>query len=63
MLNKREEVSEFRFTAGPIFIARHSRGDVGGTGGDVVVNREGGIEFELLGEVADAEAAADRGVS
>jgi hypothetical protein len=57
VLNQGEEVGEFGFTTVAIFIACYGRGDVGSTGGDVVVNREGGIEFELLGEVADTEAA------
>ena len=63
MLNQGEEVGEFGFTTVAIFIACYGRGDVGSTGGDVVVNREGGIELELLGEVADTEATAGRGFS
>ena len=63
MLNKGEEVCKLGFSAVAIFIARYSRGNVGGTGGDVVVNGESEIEFELLGEVADAEAAAGRDIS
>mgnify|MGYP003995122401 CR=1 FL=1 len=63
MFNQSEEVGELGFTTVAIFIAGDGGGDVGSTGGDVVVNREGGIELELLREVADTQTASGRGFS
>jgi len=58
VIDEVEEVGEFGFRAVARFVAMDGRDDVGGSGGDVFVDRYGGIEFELLGEVSGAEVAA-----
>jgi hypothetical protein len=53
-----EQVGELGLAAVAAFVASDRLDDVGGSGGDVFVDRFFRIEFELLGEVADAEFAA-----
>jgi hypothetical protein len=58
-----EEVGEFGIGAVAGFVAADGIDDVGCAGGDVFEDAEVAIEFKLLGEVSDAEAAAEGEVS
>ena len=58
-----KEFAQFSLGAVAIFVARDGLDKVGSSGGDVVVNGEGGIDFELLGEVTDTEASSGRNIS
>ena len=58
VLDEGEQFVEFGFGAVAIFIAGDRFDNICCASGDVVIDREGGIDFEFLREVANAKAAA-----
>ena len=63
MVDEVQEIGEFFFGALSFFVAGDGFGEIGDARGDVFEDGEIGVEFEFLGEVADAEFTAEGDVA